>query len=49
MLIAVWPVTQAPVRAELPRSRIACTRSSVAVDDGPLDGVTESSARSGPG
>ena len=43
MLVAVWPVTSTSEVC----ARIVLTRFSVWVDDGPLDGITEISARSG--
>ncbi len=47
MLVAVWPVTSTSRRSLV--SRIVLTRFSVASRDGPLDGVTEISARFWPG
>ena len=47
MFVAVWPVTSTSLSKRV--SRIVLTRFSVASDDGPLDGVTEISARFSPG
>ena len=46
MFVAVWPVTSTLPSKRV--SRMVLTRFSVASEDGPLDGVTEISARSLP-